>query len=505
MKEFNIDFKLVVLLAIFVRILSIYFHTPFANQDELSNIYDAISISETGMDRWGSNNYFILKAFGDCDYRPSYFVLLEALIHRVIGLNIDGARFISLFFGIFALIYSFKLVRLITNEKLALIYLTILAFTPIHIRLSSIAFESATMSSAIAICSLYYFIFYLKVDKRTYLFLSIIFNSLSIGIYQANKLTALLFLILIIIVLVKKKKWIELIQALILTFILSLPHLYLYIYFQKQFLGRAGSVLSIQGGYLAYTLEVINNYFKSFNFFIWFGSEDISLILVHNRFPIIGLPLFIIGTYCFLAKNELMTHYKKWGVILIYMLFALPEVLTLSSPHYLRNELIVFVIVFMISIGIYNIDNKFLQLKYILIVFIANVILTTIISFNHRSRCKDFNVPLASVYTILEKYRSNYKKIYIEDYGNQPYIYLLYYTDIKPVEFQNAKITNLATTGWDKVIQMDKFYFISNDSILKIKLKNDELIVATKKTNDFIIIDSVINKFSNFYFLKSKS
>lgn len=53
MKDFNIDFKLVVLLAIFVRILSIYFHTPFANQDELSNIYDAISISETGMDRWG--------------------------------------------------------------------------------------------------------------------------------------------------------------------------------------------------------------------------------------------------------------------------------------------------------------------------------------------------------------------------------------------------------------------------------------------------------------------
>ena len=60
-----------VLLAAVLRLMALERAPLPIYQDELSNIYDATCLAETGADRWGTRHPVLLRAFGDLDYRPA--------------------------------------------------------------------------------------------------------------------------------------------------------------------------------------------------------------------------------------------------------------------------------------------------------------------------------------------------------------------------------------------------------------------------------------------------
>src|SRR3982751_6331206 len=74
------------------------------HQDELSNIYDAYSLAETGADRFGTPHPLIVRAFGENDSRPAMYAWLAAIPIRIQGFSIAAGRVPAAVLGVASLV-----------------------------------------------------------------------------------------------------------------------------------------------------------------------------------------------------------------------------------------------------------------------------------------------------------------------------------------------------------------------------------------------------------------
>ena len=159
----------ILIISLFLRILSIHFYLPLINQDELSNLYDAISLKETGKDRWCSPSVLVFRGFGNVDYRPPLFIWITMFI-SFFSENEYIVRYISLLFGMLNIVIVWRISKILFKSEI--IIKTILftyALMPITIISSGIGFESATMSFFFSMFAILLFL-KKKNIKHTYFF-----------------------------------------------------------------------------------------------------------------------------------------------------------------------------------------------------------------------------------------------------------------------------------------------------------------------------------------------
>ena len=104
----------------------------------------------------------------------------------------------------------------------------------------------------------------------------------------------------------------------------------------------------------------------------------------------------------------------------------------------------------------------------------------------------------------LNKYHLAYSKIYIEDFGNQPYIYVASYCHMTPGEFQSA--TKKIQYGvWDHFIQLGKYYFLSRADIDTVKNSNAEkrLFLLQSRNSNYTLLDSINAAGKEIYFYEN--
>ena len=113
---------------------------------------------------------------------------------------------------------------------------------------------------------------------------------------------------------------------------------------------------------------------------------------------------------------------------------------------------------------------------------------------------------------MLNTYKNKYSSIYIEDkslsrIGDkaliQPYIYIVRYTYMHPVEFQKAKKRiKLRVAGWDHFVQLDKYYFITRAEIEKIAQESlgKNLYVLQTPSNRYKLLTTIVTDKYNFFF-----
>ena len=491
---------LLLIIALLLRIFWLYNFTPLYNQDELSNLYDAISMSLTGYDRWKSPSPFIFKSFGPPDYRPFLFIYIELIFYKLFQIGEIGSRFISIFFSILGLIYSYLIVKLFLNRKIALICLFVISFLPIHIRFSNIAFESSSMSSTISLLGLYYLLRYSLTNKKESLYLSIFWFGIAPSAYQSCKLTSILVTGLIFLGLLYYKKWREFIVSIIIFSIILIPHIILIIDYPELYFARALNTIPHFSNF--YLLKVAIEFFSSLNPIVMFGSENIEYNLTYSRFLLIEFPLFVIGLFV-INKIEFITPKKKIVLLVSYLIFALPEAITLSSINLYRSNLKHYFMALIIAIGIYYIsEKKWVSTKLLLFSILINFTIVAIASYNLPSRLSGFQVENKAIFSKLNEYKGKYSNYYIESIGNQPYIYLLYYCHISPVDFHKAKIVNKGGKNWDDIRQVNNYFLCQYNELNMLKRDTNNLIISHKKISNYIVVDSIISNNRIFYFLK---
>lgn len=487
-----------------LRLLAIYFYVPLFNQDELSNLYDAISIVQTGKDRFRTPSCLVIRGFGEADYRPPLYIWLEAILYSVFNINEYGARFISFFFGILSLIFSYLIIRKLVNAYLAGILVLTLSLSPWHIIFSSIAFESATFSACIFLMALYMLVHYISVKKISYLLLASFLTGMSVNTYQSYKLTAFLFAVLIFFYLIKLRKYSLILPSAILTIIGAMPQVFLLFSHPEFFFARMNATANSIHKLYEYIWLFPANFFGAFNPSLLFFEIDKNYNLTNIRFLAIQLPLFVYGIIYFYTTKELSKE-KKWVIVLVYVLSALPEIITLSTPNLFRNNLQVYFIGFIIAIGHYSFAMKYPRLQwYVILLLIINFVGYAYLGYNNSSRQTYFQNDLVSLYTKLSNHHNKFSKIYLPDVGNQPYIYLLYYTGIEPRLFQKMeKEIESGKAEWDNVKRIDKFYYTATEELKKIELTPSDLLISLgKRQSKDIVFDSVCTDRNKYYFYK---
>ena len=78
----------------------------------------------------------------------------------------------------------------------------------------------------------------------------------------------------------------------------------------------------------------------------------------------------------------------------------------------------------------------------------------------------NFQNDLVLMSQTLDELRDKYDRVMIQDVGNQPYIYVIFFTKINPSEFVNAE-KRFSEHTWHHFYQVGKYHFMRRDEILK--------------------------------------
>lgn len=191
---------LIVVLASFLRLLSLSSFPIGFTADEASFGYDAYSILKTGKDMWGTSFPLALRSFGDFKL-PLYSYLTIPTV-AILGLNEWAVRLPGALLGILAIISTYLLVKeLFKNEKLALLSALFLTLSPWHIALSRGAFE-ANLTTFFLTSGIYFFL--RGIEKNVYLIPSALLLGLNLFSYHSARLITPLFALILVLLNWKK-------------------------------------------------------------------------------------------------------------------------------------------------------------------------------------------------------------------------------------------------------------------------------------------------------------
>jgi 4-amino-4-deoxy-L-arabinose transferase-like glycosyltransferase len=504
---------IVILIGFGLRIFYLEQYPLAANQDELSNIYDGYSIAETGADRWGQKYPMILRAFGTYDYRPPLYAWLSAATIRVFGFSLYSGRLVSALLGCASLILIYGLAKRIGGKLFALSTLLIATFSPWHILFSRIASEGTMLPPFFLISACY---LWQKSKDNYYSLINLIILGLCIGLgtntYQSGKLIFFLFTVLFLIDFWKSTK-----QTVPKTLIFGAaclvgasPQIISMVATPEHFFSRASEstvAFSFSFDYFNTLFRNITSYFTPD--YLFFSFKNYSSLSV-GRLLMPEFIAFYVGLF-FLYKVFNKTQAIKPIYFYILLIIAvLPSTLTRDNPHALRSSCLIVLLPFITATGIIVIyrqfSNSLVKFSFLALTFIAIIwngifYIKTYIKSNEL-RSHDMQVLLVKACQKLNTYKDDYQTIYMEPLGNQPYIYTLFYCNVRPQEFQTAN-KEINGSSWDDFRKMDKYYFMSTGEIEEQTRRNNSsktLILLRAKNHNYEVLDSVENENEKVYF-----
>jgi len=128
----GITLLIIVFLGLFLRTYKIDQYPVQLNHDEITQLYDAISIVQTGNDIYGNHLPFIFKSIND--YKPPYYTYATSLVYLLFGDHDFIIRLPGMVFGILAIpiVYFFTKV-LFQNKLIALFAAFFTAIAPFEV------------------------------------------------------------------------------------------------------------------------------------------------------------------------------------------------------------------------------------------------------------------------------------------------------------------------------------------------------------------------------------
>jgi len=419
---------------------------PGLNQDEASIGYDAYSIMKYGIDRNGISNPIHLIAWGSG--QNALYAYLAIPFIALFGLNVLSIRAVNIFFGIISLIIFFLLAKNITNKRMALISLFLLAISPWHIMASRWALES-NLFPAFMLLSVYFIALSLK--KPWFLPASALLFALSLYAYGTSYFAIPVFLALVLPYLAYHRK-LKITPFLLAAAVFTLVALPIFLFviinnFQLETIkiwfisvprltgpARFSAISSVfSRDFISSTLRNIANFIR----LVVLQSD----VLMWNSIPGFGyiylfsLPFIFIGVWN--AAKSLKENKSQY----IMLAWLAASVLTafITEININRINIIFIPLIYFTALGIdaifKNHKKAFISL---LVVYITSFLTFCGVYFTIYSDSvgPQFFESLGSAI----KYASEATDgtVYITDSINMPYIYVLFYTKTDPYTFLNT-------------------------------------------------------------------
>ncbi len=395
-----------IFLAVLLRFFKLSEYPVQLNHDEVTQLYDAISIAETGRDVYGNFLPFIFPSIGD--YKPPFYTYITSIFYIFFGGGELTIRLPAALFGTLMIpaIYLF-VIKFIGDKRIALFAAFFTAIAPFEIFFSRKGFESGTGIFLMLLGFSCLFIYLGRKKHLIWIYLAAVIFAANVYIYFSHAI--IIPLLLVAFFLIYRQNFVKnLTKFLIpsLLFISLILPLILLIVVNSDTRFRSQTVfitqdvnLGRQIGYvqtnnvlldtfLRYKITfdfIINRYLQQFNPIYLFGN-GLDFI---NQSPIgvgplllIQLPFLILGIWYLIKSNHLNEQKKFIGVWII--LGMLPSGLTFEqhSPH---RSIMVFTMLNVISgaglyIFIIFVNNLSRKIRIKIVIFSA-VVLAFAINF----------------------------------------------------------------------------------------------------------------------------
>lgn len=487
---------IVVVIGGFLRFYKLSQFPPQLNHDEISQLFDTISIVQTLKDVYG--NFLPLAFPSTGDFKVGHYIYISTIPLLLFGDSEVTIRIAAAFFGTLTILsVCFFIYGLSKNFAISLFSGGMVAITPSEIFYSRKSFEGE-----IGV----FFIFLglaliLKGGKWVYPGLI----SLSTAMYMYTSYTMVVPIIIFLLVGIFRKKITLKPKKFLYTFlffiILLIP--LIYVSFTNNSLRfRASSVLITQDVNLTRHLEisqnhvftlldyVFNKYLTQFNPSYMFGNGlDFTNQGLIGMGPLLfsQLPLFILGIIFLIKKFDFKQIAILLGLVAIPMI---PSALTFEplSPHRVMPS---FVVISIISgLGFYSLRRKKFPFLLLLIFLFTNyVYFIHMYTINYPyEKSQHMHYPFKQIAQFAWQSYDDFDQIIIDPtfgqsapvVGVATHYYLAYYGKYPPSRFQKDLKVNEEGLSFDKFnirkIEWGKDQYLTNTLIIastwRLPIKN---------------------------------
>ncbi|KKP59975.1 MAG: hypothetical protein UR52_C0001G0055 [Candidatus Gottesmanbacteria bacterium GW2011_GWA1_34_13] len=431
--------------------------------DEVGVGYNAYTLLKYGVDEYNKKFPISFRA----DVTPIIFYVTIPAI-ALFGLNEFSIRLPSALVGIFTTIIFYIFIKeliktfLLKNKSsvlnqnfsfsmLALLSTLFISISPWHIQLSRIVHDAA-YGLFLQLCGLTLFFKFIRNKSKLLFILSISILSLSVYAYHSPRLTTPLLIILLFWIFRKFISLKQIICALIIVILISVPLITDIIskpFSQSRFaginlfIGLNPSNFSL----IDIIIKFILNYVQQFNPFVLFYDTSNTRyfnVCGTGLFYLTSIPFIIIGLY----RISFIPKFRKfiYGWIIISVL---PGALTSGPPNAGRIAMLFPTIDFLTAFGITHLisitlNNSKLSLKVVIpLIYTISFINFLNAYFNDSiTRFKQqwqYGAKQIAQYTLAQE--SKYDQIIITDSIKQIYIYILLYGEKNPTVIFSSQNT----------------------------------------------------------------
>lgn len=499
----------IVFLAAILRLVAISAVPPALNWDEVSHGYNAYSILKTGADEWGVRfPLTAFRAFGDFKL-PVYIYTLIPFV-AAFGLTEFAVRTPSAAAGVLTVLFTFLLVqRLFKNPQLSAASSLLLALSPWHTMLSRAAFE-ANLALLLVVAAAYFFL--VSLEKPQFLSLSAFLFGLSLFTYTSARI--FVPLLILAAVFIFKKEFFKIKKNLILPVAIFLfffiPTLLSAVSpggqarFYWTTILDAGAINQIEEARVTSKLPealnvLINNrpvYFITHfipnwashfspGFLFWQGGSNLQYSIGDRGvlYPVEAI-LITFGLW------YLVTGRTKVSALLFAWLLLAPiaTAATRESPNVLRSILILPTWQIMAALGLIEIKRivgkldvklgqAFLFFALAAVVFSASFFLRDYFGQYRVNYSFAWQYGYKQVAQFLKDNRHRYDRIVITKKYGEPHIFLLFYNQVDPSQFQNdPQLLRCFRSNWYWVDRFSGYEFVNDWEVGK--LKKDQVLPA---------------------------
>lgn len=503
----------IVFIAFFLRFWQLGQNPPSLTWDEAAWGYNAYALGFDGRDEFGRflpHDY--LESFGD--FKPPVYAYLDIIPIKIFGLTEFATRFPSALLGSLTVILTFYLViaifkdsekKLIDENILAFFSALSLAISPWHINLSRAAFE-ANVSTFFLVLGVYCFVLFTQ-KKNYYLFFSAVSFVLSLYTFNTARVVAPLLIIALAIgyrksLLAHKK---QVIFAGFVGLVLLLPTLRFLLSPQANLRFREVNIFSdvtvvqrvnqeiendgnaswskiIHNRRFAYTMEYLHHYFDNLNPSFLFikgdGNPKFSTQTVGQLY-VWDLPFLLIGIFVLFRLRQ-----GTWWILPVWVLLGIvPAATARETPHALRIETIIPTLQIIVAYGfLYSLIKMKSYKKSLEKPFY--VVCIVFLMFNFLYYFHDYYAHYPYDYSgewqygykqsiaYADSVKGKYNHIYVTESMGRPYIYYLFYTGTKPMEFRKSAVVARDAFGFVDVKGFNKYVFVKDMSEIKDKKNN---------------------------------
>ncbi len=462
--------------------------------DEAALGYNAYSIMTTGRDEFGKFLPIVLRSFND--YKPALYAYLIIPFIQILDLTVLAVRLPSAIFGILSVLATFFLVKELfpnvtigessrrwVSDAFALIAACMLAISPWHIQFSRIAFES-NVGLALNIFSI---LFFLKgFRKPLWLFFSVFCMSMSIYVYQSEKV--FVPILATILVLIYRKQLLSLprrhIVAVIIFGLILVSPMLVYMTTDKQAWARAQGVsifsrvdnvevdqvskriqrdmanndylgVIIDNRRTIFVKDTIDGYLSHFDLNWLFIKGDPNITRHHapnmSLLYLWSFPFLLIGIYTlFFGRKE--NGISKQSKLLVFgwlLSVPIPASITYDIPHAVRTLNFlptwdIFIAIGLLSTFIYLQIKLKPFIRYAVYGLIGLVMILNISYYldqyfvqQNYYYALDWQYGHRQVTEYVKPIQEKYRKIIVSDRGemSQSYIFFLFYLKYDPAQY----------------------------------------------------------------------